>query len=94
MKTTFESSSFWTVVFVNALCSVLPLVIINMPWWVDVIYFALVFFGLSWIAFPAVMVWAFVVEIQQPTHDWVGILFLIYFVLYVIKFVYGMIHNK
>lgn len=74
--------------------SIMPLVILDLPWWGNVIYYALLSFGLAMVAFPVMMVWAFVVEIQQATHDWFGIAFLVVFAVSALWFIISLFGKK
>lgn len=93
MNSLFKTGSAALIV-VLLLISVMPLVILELPWWGDLIYYALIACGFASIAFPAVMVWAFVVELQQPVHDWFGVAFLIITVFSTLVAIITFINNR
>lgn len=69
---------FVILMFIN----VLPLVILDLPWWaVVLICFALSFFEWTQFLYLGVWIWAFVVALKQPI-DWISIVFFIVFALY------------
>lgn len=94
MKDFLKSSGSIAMVLVFALISIMPLVILGLPWWADVIYYGLLAFGFSTVAFPAAMIWAFVVEIQRPFHDWFGIAFFVVFGIFALYFILTLLSNR
>lgn len=69
---------FLIITFIN----VLPMVILDLPWWaVVLVCFALCFFEWSQFLYLGIWIWAFVVALGQPI-DWVTVVFFIAFAVY------------
>ena len=72
------------VVYIIIICvmNVLPMVILDFPWWAIVLVCAALSF-FEWAQFPylGVWIWAFVVALKQPIY-WVTVLFFIAFAVY------------
>lgn len=76
------SAGFIVYLFILVAMNVLPMIILDFPWWaVVLVCFALSFFEWSQFLYLGVWIWAFVVALGQPI-DWISILFFVAFVVY------------
>ena len=71
--------------------TVLPLVILDIPWWGILAFGTLIFFGLSKFINPFTYGIALYVELNRPYHDKLSIIFFIAFAIYAYHFVNSII---
>jgi hypothetical protein len=77
------SAGFIVYLFILVAMNVLPMIILDFPWWaVALVCLALSFFEWSQFLYLGVWIWAFVVALGQPI-DWISILFFVAFVVYI-----------
>jgi hypothetical protein len=77
------SAGFIVYLFILVAMNVLPMIILDFPWWaVVLVCFALSFFEWSQFLYLGIWIWAFFVALGQPI-DWISILFFVAFVVYI-----------
>lgn len=75
-------TGFIVYLFILVFINVLPMIILDFPWWeVVLVCFALSFFEWSQFLYLGVWIWAFVVAMGQPI-DWISVLFFVAFAVY------------